>query len=48
MRHMNSISRLPKKAQFDHPSLQDSIAAFLSDPIGTLLGHFTKDFGGES
>lgn len=45
MKHISALTHhLPAKALTnDHPSLWDSIEAFIADPIGVLELHLKKD-----
>jgi hypothetical protein len=46
MKHVKVLSKTgPAGASLlgDHPGLQESICAFLRDPIGTLRLHLKKD-----
>lgn len=44
MKHITTISA-PAKAALpeDHPTLWNSLSAFVKDPVGTLAIHFDKD-----
>lgn len=43
MKHTIAITRVPAKAFAEnHPSLKDSIAAFLEDPLGVIRLHLSK------
>jgi len=46
MKHIKTLSKeaMPAKALTleDHPSVKDSINAFVADPIGTIQLHLSK------
>jgi len=42
MKHLKHISNMPAKAVIEHPNLQDSLKAFIADPIGTIELHLKK------